>query len=192
MAPGVSLPRGGRTRTTTLTRSAGEGAHTSAACNCCNPALQCKQACMCITSLKTSLKRARFWTPEGTKACCHAMGLLQRLFQHPMCRLSPHEAPAANAWQGSPPCSLSSLVPFWSADQRRGVLFPVSEEGVLTMSALLTLGRKEECLGVVLSLLVGEPPSDALSSTTGGSGDPAADQAIRALFCQHLEAAGDA
>ena len=187
MAPGVSFPRGGRTRTTTLTRSAGEGAHTSAACDCCNPALQCKQAGMCITSLQKSLQAslqwACFWTPADTKACCYAMGLLQRLFQHPMCRVRPHEAPAANAWQGSPPCSLSSLVPFWSADQRRGVLLPVSEEGVLTMSALLTLGRREECLGVVLSLRVGEPPSDALSSTTGGSGDPEADQAIRAFFC---------
>ena len=55
------------------------------------------------------------------------------------------------------------------------------------MSALLTLGLREECLGVVLSLLVGEPPSDALSSTTGGRGDPEADQAMRALlFWQHL------
>ena len=127
------------------------------------------------------------------KANCHALGLLPRLLQHPWCSIRPHEAPAAIAWQGSPPCSLSSLVPFWSADQRRGVLLPVSEEAVLTMSALLTLGRREECLGVVLILLVGEPPSDALSSTTGGSGDPEADQAIRALlFCQHLEPAGDA
>ena len=144
---------------------------------------------MCITSLQS----LAVWTPAGTKAYCHAMELQCRLFQHPMCSFRPHAAPTAKAWRGSPPCSLSSLVPFWSADQRLGVLLPVSEEAVLTMSALLTLGRRDECLRVVLSLLLGEPPSDALSSTTGGSGDPEADQAIRTpLFCQHLEAALDA
>ena len=127
-----------------------------------------------------SLQWACLWALAGTEGCRHAVG--HRLSEHPMCSLRPHEAPAGNAWQGSPPCSLSSLVPFWSADQRRGVLLPVSEEAVLTMSALLTLGRREECRGVVLILLLGEPPSDALSSTTGGSGDPEADQAIQALL----------